>query len=50
MNTPEYELGNSLYKTFDFIKTLSGFVNHNFYFIGSLDSTGNFTKKPTKQT
>ncbi|HKR04492.1 MAG TPA: hypothetical protein VJY62_07635 [Bacteroidia bacterium] len=44
-NSEEYELGNSLYRSFDFISTIAGFVNHNFYFIGSLDTPGVFTKR-----
>lgn len=44
-NTDEYELGNSLYKAFDLIKTLASFKNYSFYFIGSLESEGVFTKK-----
>ncbi len=48
MNTQEYELGNSLYRAFDFLVTISGMVNHSFYFIGSLDSSGIFTKRSAK--
>jgi hypothetical protein len=47
-NTEVYELGNSLYRTFDLIRTISGFANYNFYFIGSLDSNGVFTKRQNR--
>lgn len=49
MNTQEYELGNTLYRTFDLLVTISALVNHSFYFIGSLDSSGIFTKRQAKQ-
>jgi hypothetical protein len=44
-NTQEYELGNSLYRAFDFNGSVAGAVSHNFYFIGSLDAKGVFTKR-----
>jgi hypothetical protein len=45
MNTPEYELGNSLYRALDFIANISDAIDYYFYFIGSLDSQGAFNKK-----
>jgi hypothetical protein len=48
MNTEEYELGNSLYRTFDLLVTVAGMVNYNYYFIGSLDNFGTFTKRQPK--
>ncbi len=44
-NTQEYELGNSLYRAFDFIGSVAAVVEHNFYFIGSLESNGVFTRR-----
>lgn len=44
-NTEEYELGNVIYKTLDLISNLLGFLKHNFYFIGSLDSQPTIKKK-----
>lgn len=49
MNTQEYDLGNNLYGIFDLISTMASVTNHNFYFIGSLDSPGIFTKRQSKQ-
>jgi len=49
-NTEEYELGNQLYIELDFIRTISGIFNHNFYFIGSMETAStNFTKKQARK-
>lgn len=49
-NTDEYELGNQLYIELDFIRTIAGIFNHNFYFIGSIDvASNNFTKKQSRK-
>lgn len=37
-NTDEYELGNSIYQFLESLKTFAGYLNHNFYFIGGLES------------
>jgi ClpP class serine protease len=47
-NTEVYELGNSLYKVLDLISSVVNFSNFNFYFIGSLESSGVFTKRKQK--
>jgi hypothetical protein len=47
-NTAVYELGNSLYKILDLISSVVGYSNYNFYFIGSLESAGAFTKRKQK--
>lgn len=44
-NTDEYELGNVIYKTLDLIGSLLGYLKHNFYFIGSLDSQATIKKR-----
>lgn len=44
-NTPEYELGNVIYKSLDMIGSLLGYLKHNFYFIGSLDSQPSIRKR-----
>ena len=44
-NTDEYELGNVIYKTLDLIGNLLGYLKHNFYFIGSLDSQPTIKKR-----
>jgi hypothetical protein len=43
-NTPEYELGNGIYKGLAFIYNIADAIKHNFYFIGSLDSDPVFSK------
>jgi len=43
-NSPEYELGNTLYQALNLIHTIANYFNHGFYFIGSLDSQPTFTK------
>lgn len=37
-NTPEYELGNDLYRALDVINTWFGYLKKTFYLIGSLDN------------
>lgn len=44
-NTDEYELGNVIYKALDMIGSLLGYLKHNFYFIGSLDSQPTINKR-----
>lgn len=44
-NTDEYELGNVIYKSLDLIGSLLGYLKHNFYFIGSLDTPPTIKKK-----
>jgi hypothetical protein len=44
-NTPAYELGNSLYKELSFLSRFFGFINHYFYFIGTLDSQPKIRKR-----
>lgn len=44
-NTDEYELGNVIYKTLDMIGGLLGYLKHNFYFIGSLDTKPTIKKQ-----
>lgn len=47
-NTDEYNLGNTLYNTFSKIEEFAGYLDHDFYFIGSLDSKPFFLKKKKK--
>lgn len=44
-NTDEYEIGNSIYKSLDMIRSILGFLKYNFYFIGSLESEATINKK-----
>jgi len=44
-NTEEYEIGNTIYKALDMIGNLLGYLKHNFYFIGSLDSHATIRKR-----
>lgn len=44
-NTEEYEIGNTIYKALDRIGNLLGYLKHNFYFIGSLDSIATIRKR-----
>lgn len=37
-NTKEYEFGNTVYQFLDMLSRVAGFLNHNFYFIGGLNS------------
>ena len=43
-NTQEYELSNTLYKTLDFLQTISRHVRQQFYYIGSFDTEPTFTE------
>lgn len=38
MNTTEYEIGNFVYRTLDFIRTLADGLGYVFYYIGSLET------------
>lgn len=44
-NTPEYDLGNAIYKELTLISRVADYMNHLFYFIGSCESKPNFHKK-----
>lgn len=44
-NTEEYNLGNTIYKFLESLTTFAGYLNHNFYFIGGLDSEPTLTKR-----
>ncbi len=44
-NTPEYKLSNTVYEILSNFHFLAGRLEHNFYFIGSLDSHPNIFKK-----
>ena len=44
-NTDEYKLGNVIYKSLDMIGTLLGYLKHEFYFIGSLDTQPTIRKR-----
>lgn len=44
-NTSEYELGNTIYNLLSRIENIADILDHNFYFIGSLDSMPNLVKK-----
>ena len=43
--TPEYDLGNSMYETMQFIARIARALDHYFYFIGSCNSVPNFRKQ-----
>ena len=43
-NTVEYRFSNMIYKTLDLVESISSYLDHKFYFIGSFDSEPNFTK------
>jgi len=47
-NTPEYEIGNTIYNILLRVESIADMLDHNFYFIGSLDSSPNFVKKRRK--
>lgn len=47
-NTSEYELGNTIYNILSRIENIAEILDHNFYFIGSIDSSPNFVKKRRK--
>lgn len=44
-NTGEYQFSNAIYKTLDLVENISSYLNNNFYFIGSIDSEPNFSKR-----
>lgn len=44
-NTPEYNLGNSIYQTLSLVARYAGIFNHGFYFLGSTESKPQFFKK-----
>jgi hypothetical protein len=44
-NTPIYSLANEMYKTLNLINSFLIWLNHTFYFIGSLDSEPHIEKK-----
>lgn len=44
-NTPEYTLGNTIYEDLSFVSRIAGYLQHNFYIIGSLDSQLHFFKR-----
>lgn len=44
-DTEEYKLGNSIYAALMFVSRVADAVNHYFYFIGSLSSDPQFTKR-----
>jgi hypothetical protein len=44
-NSMEYELGNKLYQSIEFIKNIAGLFKYSMYFIGSLDSDPTFISK-----
>ncbi|PRY90329.1 serine dehydrogenase proteinase [Marinilabilia salmonicolor] len=44
-NTDEYQLGNTIYKALDMVSRFFGFLNYDFYFIGSFDSEANVIKR-----
>lgn len=47
-STPEYKIGNFVYDTLSRIEKWSSNLKHNFYFIGSLDSSPEVWPKPKK--
>lgn len=47
-NNDEYKLGNNVYKALSTISYFLDLMEHNFYFIGSLDSEPNISKRGTK--
>lgn len=44
-NTTEYEIGNFVYNTLDFVKAIANSLGYNFYYIGSLDTEPTMEKK-----
>ena len=44
-NTPEYELGNAVYKIMNMLDSVTDFVKCSFYFIGSPDSEATINKR-----
>jgi len=47
-NTPEYSIGNTVYNILSKVDGLASNLSHNFYFIGSLDSTPTLWAKARK--
>ena len=47
-NTSEYEIGNTIYNILSRVENIADILDHNFYFIGSLDSNPNLVKKRRK--
>ena len=47
-NTAEYEIGNTIYGILSRIENIADILDHNFYFIGSLESSPNLVKKRRK--
>jgi ClpP class serine protease len=47
-NTPEYKLGNIIYNLLSRVESIAEALDHNFYFIGSLESSPNLIKKKRK--
>ena len=45
IQTPEYDLGNSVYEAMQFVLRISDALNHYFYFIGSCGSKPHFTRR-----
>ena len=45
IKTPEYDVGNSVYETMQFVQRISNVMNHYFYFIGSCSSGPRFMKR-----
>lgn len=44
-NTDEYELGNMIYELLEYYAKIASYTNHNFYFIGGVNSEPTLTKK-----
>lgn len=44
-NTAEYELGNNIYQFLESLSRVAGYLNHNFYFIGGLNSEPTLTER-----
>ena len=44
-NTPEYDLGNTIYQCMVLFSRYAAIAEHDFYFIGALDDKAVFTKK-----
>ncbi len=46
-NTKEYELGNAIYNALSEVEEMASYLNHSFYFIGSLDAKPILTRRKT---
>ncbi|MGZ9676646.1 SDH family Clp fold serine proteinase [Flavobacterium sp. GNP001] len=44
-NTDEYELGNMVYEFLEYYSKMASYTNHNFYFIGGVNSEPTLTKR-----